>query len=108
MAEALSSSFDEWIQSLLNDLQSDNVDMSDFVEYLLGIITSDSETNEEKQIAIAELLGDLDLKINKIFPQLSKIFLSSFINIIKVLINSVNRFLINGIYHKIIILQKIK
>jgi len=68
IAEASSSSFDEWIRSLLNDLQSDNIDMNDFVEYLLGIVTSDSETNEEKQIAIGELLGDLDLKVNKIFP----------------------------------------
>jgi hypothetical protein len=65
MAQALSSSFDEWIRSLLNDLQSNNIDMTDFVQYLLTIVTSDSETNEEKQIAITELLGELDLKVNK-------------------------------------------
>jgi hypothetical protein len=104
----MSPSFDEWIRSLLNDLQSDNVDMSDFVEYFLSIVTSDSETDEEKKIAIAELLGDLDLKVNKTFPQLLKIFLLSFISTIIVLINSVNKFLINGIHLKIIILQKAK
>jgi hypothetical protein len=108
MADALSSSFDEWIRSLLNDLQSDNVDMSDFVEYFLSIVTSDSETDEEKKMAIAELLGDLDSKVNKTFPQLLKIFLLSFISIIIVLINLVNKFLINGIHLKIIILQKAK
>lgn len=64
MAEASSSSsFDEWIRSLLNELQSNNADMSDFVQYLMGIVTSDSETDEEKQTAIAELLADLDLKV---------------------------------------------
>ena len=67
MAQALSSSFDEWIRSLLNDLQSNNVDMDDFVQYLIGIVTSDSETDEEKQIAIAELLADLDLKVQLAF-----------------------------------------
>jgi hypothetical protein len=64
MAEALPTSFDEWIRSLLNELQSNDADMSDFVQYLLGIVNSDSETDEEKQIAIAELLADLDLKVN--------------------------------------------
>ena len=67
MAEALATSFDEWIRSLLNELQSDDVDMSDFVQYLMGIVTSDSETDEEKQVAIAELLADLDLKVKIIF-----------------------------------------
>ncbi len=65
MAQALPSSFDEWIQSLLNDLQSNDVDMSDFVQYLMGVIASDSETDEEKQIAIVELLSDLDLKVRE-------------------------------------------
>jgi len=69
MAEAVSSSFDDWIRSLLNGLQSNNTDMSDFVQYLLGIVTSDSETNEEKQIAITELLADLDLKVKLIFSK---------------------------------------
>jgi hypothetical protein len=69
MAEAVSSSFDDWIRSLLNGLQSNNADMSDFVQYLLGIVTSDSETNEEKQIAITELLADLDLKVKLIFSK---------------------------------------
>ena len=64
MAQALSSSFDEWIRSLLNDLQSNDVDMSDFVQYLTGIVMSDSETDEEKQTAIAELLADLELKVS--------------------------------------------
>ena len=64
MAQASSSSFDEWVRSLLNDLQSNNVDMSDFVQYLTGIVTSDSETDEEKRTAIAELLADLDLKVS--------------------------------------------
>jgi hypothetical protein len=64
MAEALPTSFDEWIRSLLNELQSNDADMSDFVQYLLGIVNSDSETDEEKQIAITELLADLDLKVN--------------------------------------------
>lgn len=63
MAEASSSSFDEWIRSLLNELQSNNDDMSDFVQYLMGIVTSDSETDEEKLVAITELLSDLDLKV---------------------------------------------
>jgi hypothetical protein len=63
MAQALSSSFDDWIRSLLNELQSNDVDMSDFVEYLMGIVRSDTETDEEKQTAIAELLADLDLKV---------------------------------------------
>jgi len=67
MAQALPSSFDEWIQSLLNDLQSNDADMSDFVQYLMGIIASDSETDEEKQIAIVELLSDLDLKVREAF-----------------------------------------
>jgi hypothetical protein len=67
MAQALPSSFDEWIQSLLNDLQSNDVDMSDFVQYLMGVIASDSETDEEKQIAIVELLSDLDLKVREAF-----------------------------------------
>jgi hypothetical protein len=67
MAQALPSSFDEWIQSLLNDLQSNDVDMSDIVQYLMGIIASDSETDEEKQIAIVELLSDLDLKVREAF-----------------------------------------
>jgi hypothetical protein len=48
--------------------------MSDIVQYLLGIVTSDSETDEEKQIAIAELLGDLDLKVNKNFLNPQTIF----------------------------------
>jgi len=65
MAQALPSSFDEWIQSLLNDLQSSDADMSDFVQYIMGIIASDSETDEEKQIAIVELLSDLDLKVRE-------------------------------------------
>jgi hypothetical protein len=63
MAAALSSTFDEWIRSLLNELHSNDADMSDFVQYLMGIVTSDSETDEEKQIAIVELLADLDLKV---------------------------------------------
>ena len=63
MAQALLSSFDEWVRSLLNALQSNGADMSDFVEYLTGIISSESETDEEKQQAIAELLADLDLKV---------------------------------------------
>ena len=63
MAQALLSSFDEWVRSLLNALQSNGADMSDFVQYLTGIITSESETDEEKQQAIAELLADLDLKV---------------------------------------------
>lgn len=63
MAEALPSSFDEWIRSMLNELQSNNDDMSDFVQYLLGIVTSDSETDEEKLTAISELLADLDFKV---------------------------------------------
>lgn len=67
MAEALSSPFDQWIRSLLNELQSNDDDMTDFVQYLLGILTSDSETDEEKQTATAELLVDLDLKVNFIF-----------------------------------------
>ena len=69
MAEALSSSFDEWIRSLLNELQSNDADMTDFVQYLMGIVTSDSETDEEKQTAIAELLVDLDLKVKSIFQK---------------------------------------
>jgi len=72
MATALSSSFDEWIRSLLNELQSNDADMSDFVQYLIGIVTSDSETDEEKQIAIAELLADLDLKVKSIFFKIEK------------------------------------
>ncbi|UJR13785.1 hypothetical protein I4U23_000795 [Adineta vaga] len=73
MAEAISSSsFDDWIRSLLNDLQSNNADMSDFVQYLLGIVTSDSETDEEKLIAIGELLVDLDLKHNNNIDGLSQ------------------------------------
>lgn len=66
MAEAtFSSSFELWIRSLLNELQSNtDADMSDFVEYLLGIVTSESETDEEKRVAIGELLSDLDLKVN--------------------------------------------
>lgn len=64
MAEALPPSFEGWIRSLLNDLQSNNDDMSDFVQYLLGIVSSDSETDEEKLTAIGELLADLDLKVN--------------------------------------------
>lgn len=67
MAQALSSSFDQWIRSLLNDLQSNDDDMTDFVEYLRGIVTSDSETDEEKLVAISELLSDLDLKVEKFF-----------------------------------------
>lgn len=65
MAEAtFSSSFELWIRSLLNELQSNSdTDMSDFVEYLLGIVTSESETDEEKLVAIGELLSDLDLKV---------------------------------------------
>ncbi|CAF4436650.1 unnamed protein product, partial [Adineta steineri] len=62
MAEALPSSFEDWIRTLLNDLQQNNTDMSDIVQYLFGIVTSDSETDEEKQVAIVELLADLDLK----------------------------------------------
>ncbi|CAF1254191.1 unnamed protein product [Rotaria magnacalcarata] len=72
MAEASSSSFDEWIRSLLNELQSNDVDMSDFVQYLMGIVTSDSETDEEKQVAIAELLADLDLKHDHNIDNLSE------------------------------------
>lgn len=64
MAEAFSSPFDQWIRSLLNELQSNDDDMTDFVQYLMGIVTSDSETDEEKQTAIVELLADLDLKVN--------------------------------------------
>lgn len=48
-------------------MQSNDDDMTDFVQYLLGILTSDSETDEEKQTATAELLVDLDLKVNFIF-----------------------------------------
>lgn len=78
MAEALSSSFDEWIRSLLNELQSNNADMSDLVQYLIGIVTSDSETDEEKQTAISELLADLDLKVKtelRIFFSLLEYFI---------------------------------
>lgn len=78
MAEALSSSFDEWIRSLLNELQSNNADMSDLVQYLIGIVTSDSETDEEKQTAISELLADLDLKVkteHRIFFSLLEYFI---------------------------------
>jgi hypothetical protein len=63
MAEASSSTFDQWIRSLFNELQSNDADMSDFVQYLMGIVTSDSETDEEKQTAIVELLADLDLRV---------------------------------------------
>ncbi|CAF1423710.1 unnamed protein product [Rotaria sordida] len=72
MAEALSSSFDQWIRSLLNELQSNDADMSDFVQYLMGIVTSDSETDEEKKVAIAELLADLDLKHDHNIDNLSQ------------------------------------
>ncbi|CAF2996618.1 unnamed protein product [Rotaria sp. Silwood2] len=72
MAEASSSSFDQWIRSLLNELQSNDADMSDFVQYLMGIVTSDSETDEEKQVAIAELLADLDLKHDHKIDNLSQ------------------------------------
>lgn len=63
MAEALETSFDAWIRSLLNELQSNDDDMSDFVQYLMGIVMSDSETDEEKLTAITELLTDLDFKV---------------------------------------------
>jgi hypothetical protein len=72
MAKALSTSFDEWIRSLFNELQSNNADMSDFIQYLMGIVTSDSETDEEKQVAIVELLSDLDLKVELIFSNKTK------------------------------------
>ncbi|CAF1158671.1 unnamed protein product [Adineta steineri] len=72
MAEALPSSFEDWIRTLLNDLQQNNTDMSDIVQYLLGIVTSDSETDEEKQVAIVELLADLDLKHDHDIEKLSQ------------------------------------
>jgi hypothetical protein len=43
--------------------------MSDIVQYLMGIVTSDSETDEEKQTAIVELLADLDLKVKSILEE---------------------------------------
>jgi hypothetical protein len=101
MANALSSSFDEWIPSLLNELQSNDADMSDFVQYLMGIVTSDSETDEEKQIAIAELLADLDLKVQiKSFKENKTVFY--FFSIIIISINSANKFSIAGINHKML------
>jgi len=103
MAEASSSSFDDWICSLLNDLQSNDTDMSDFVQYLLGIVTSDNETDEEKQTAIAELLADLDLKVKFPFefrttPTHFQHFRFSMTTISTI---SANKFLIDGTNHKI-------
>ncbi|CAF1222209.1 unnamed protein product [Adineta ricciae] len=72
MAEALPSSFEGWIRSLLNDLQSNSDDMSDFVQYLLGIVSSDSESDDEKLTAIGELLADLDLKHDHNVGELSQ------------------------------------
>ena len=71
-ASSSSSSFDQWIRSLLNELQSNDDDMSDLVQYLLGIVTSDSETDDEKLVAIGELLADLDLKHNHPVEALSQ------------------------------------
>ena len=66
MAEALSSSFDNWTRSLLHELRLNDDDINDFVQYLMSVVTSDSETDEEKRETITELFTELDLKVRLI------------------------------------------
>ena len=96
MAHALETSFDEWIRSLLNELQSNDADMSDFVQYLMGIVTSDSETDDEKLVAITELLADLDLKVENSILSIDSV--ERLFSIIIRLIRSVNKYWADGIH----------
>ena len=103
MAEALPSSFEGWIRSLLNDLQSNNDDMSDFVQYLLGIVSSDSESDDEKLTAIGELLTDLDLKVNFSSKHANRqTYQFHLISTITMSANLANKYSIDGINHKTI------
>ncbi|CAF1609934.1 unnamed protein product, partial [Didymodactylos carnosus] len=53
--------FENAVKSLLELLQP-NLDITDFLSYIVGIVTSENETDDEKLNAMNEMLQELDLK----------------------------------------------